>query len=549
MAKRSVLLFAALLLSGCATIPSASAPQVFDAAPQQGQLDPVRSIVKPPVDGMSIEQVVLGYFAASASQTSAFAVARQYLAAEVKPTWSTRQVTLYDATSLKVVVSGPTTVQVTVDVVGELGDDSRLILLDAVESRTLSFTLKAESGEWRITNPPTSAYMSLADFQRAYQATELWFLNNDYRRLVPDVVWLPGASSTRATLLMSLLLEGPAGPLAASVRTALPQDTRLGIAAVTTDASVTTVSLTAKALEAVGSQRTAMLAQIAYTLGSPSGAVEVRVGSQYLTQGGSKDLRSSQFTALSPDHSPLKEPLYFESDGVLKRSDGTAFTGLWSSSGANLLAASHDGQLVASAVGGSLEVFSSVAKRRVAGLNHGVLDMDFDLDGRLWFANSAGRLQVLSPDGRVLSVAGLGPREIVSALALSPDGARLALSVATPSGMALRIYPIVLTAGNPALGVPFRLERAFSDVRDVDWVNSTELVALASVGVEVPSLYIVDFLSLKPRLLSGLNDVERVLAMPSQPICALTSRLSLHCLAAGEWRETAVDVNAAAYAG
>lgn len=545
--RRLAIVIAAIALSGCASIPLTDAVRVEDNAAPAANQDPVRVIARRPVPGMSAEQIVQGFLSANAAADSGFAIAREYLTSDAAVSWNTKAVLLYDPAQVELALQDSDTVRLTVGLIGKLSDTGRLKLLDGVEQRSFELNLAQTSVGWRMTVPPDFPLMTLADFTRGYSAMNLWFLNENYTRMVPDPVWVV-SDGALATRLMALLVAGPAGPLGQAVRSALPADTELEVGSVPLLDGVAQVNLNSSALQAVDSQRFAMLAQIAYTLAPVANSVSVRAGGQQLKVVADVEFGARRFARLDPDKAPVGQPLVFVADGSVYRVRGGEPRELWRVGAPTNIAASRDGQLLADSVANSLEVRSLLDGSLLQARRTAVQDLDFDFTGRLWVATVQGSLLVRTADTKWQSVAGLAAGERVAALAAAPDGARLAMVVATGRGLQLRVYPVVSTAGAVSLGQSVRVERTFAEVLDVDWISSTELVVAARLGVEVPQAYRLNLNSLRPVLLPTLKGVQQVIAAPKQPVCGSTSDGVAWCYVGNSWQILA-DTKVLTYAG
>lgn len=546
MRRLSVLL--ALLLSACATIPTTSPVEVVASLPAEVAPGGVRVVVRPPAEGMNAVQAAQGFLAANAAQSGDYEVARQYLTTSAAADWQPRRVDIYEPTSFEVTELDSDTVTVRYSVIGQLDAADRLSLNDSATTRELTLELVQSRQGWRVTNPLSAALMTLSDFSRNFAGYKLWFLNTDYDLLSPDFVWLPAGSAATPTRLARRLLDGPQGPLTASLRTAVPADTRLAIGAVTVEDGTAKVVLTNSALAAVGAQRTALLAQLTFTLAQVASDVEVLVGSQPLTQAGRNLLEPELFDNLDVSASKLSAPLFSVADGVVRRGERREWRPLWRLFGSVSISANWDGRLLAATRGDSVRVYQAASGALVLTGPNQVVDLAFDRSSRLWLARSDGSISLLEPSGAVRQVFGLLPNEPVTALSPSPDGTRLAVIAATSSGPMLRVYPIVVNGTQVGLAAPMRVERQFSEVLDADWNSAAELVVLARARTELAEVYLVDQSSLAPTLLVGMSRASYVTAKPGQPPCAVSAGSVLFCRVGAEWREFGLST-AADYAG
>jgi len=158
---------AAAMLAGCAGVPTSGPVQQGPVvvAPEGDSF--IRVIARPPVDGMTQEQVVRGFQEATAAQDIAFDVAKQYLTDLAAATWDpTAGVQVYDNAGLAYELDG--------DVVKAGGakaaeiDDAGQWTVAAPGSRLeVRYGLQRVDGEWRISAPPQGLVLGRGDIDRS----------------------------------------------------------------------------------------------------------------------------------------------------------------------------------------------------------------------------------------------------------------------------------------------------------------------------------------------------------------------------------------------
>lgn len=532
--RRALPLVLTLLLTGCAAIPSHTEVQVINSAPPAVQTDGVSVIVRPPNLRMTMLQAAQGFIAANASVASGYAVARKYLTAGSETMWQPKRVQVFDPTTLTSQVSGTDKVTISFTPVGLLDSDSRLYLSEPSASVSVTMSMRRTASGWRVSSPPATALMSLSDLQRNFTSVTLWFLNNDYTRLVPDVAWLPRAASSLKTRIVRLLLEGPSGPMSAAVATAIPAETRLQPGVVSFANGVYTVLLDANALTASPAQRVAMLAQLTRTIAKRNTRIQVQAGGQTLAVDGRDKFGTSDFQALNPNLQPLTNPLYFVRDGVLYRSDGMVAEKVRRLAQPASIAVRRDGMLLAAAMSDHVRLYDLASGKPIGRIEVTARDMDFDIAGRLWLLDTNGSLSVLtSPTAATPTPVQVGKSQMLG-MAVSPDGARLAGIVAAAGGRQLRVFPVVSSTSGVSLGAAVRVERYFKDVIDAEWLSAGHLAIAGRVGVEATQVFKLSLTSLQPQLQAGLSDATAIHATPAHPLCV--SADSLRCLIYGVWK-------------
>jgi hypothetical protein len=230
------LLGVAVLLAGCASVPSGS--QVVGgrvAGHQQPIDDPyVRVIPVGPDRGWDPGKIVTAFQAASGSfdgPNGEHKVAREYLACG--GCWRPGAATVvYDrVTQSSVEVNGDHAV-VTDDVfpLGRIGSDGQYL----ADSRHFKQTYELRQDpqkQWRITTLPQELLLSRNDVDRAFRTFDLYFFAPDRHAqiLVPNPVYIPLVNRTwLAEQLVKQQIGGPTTWLrSASVRTGFPAGTQL----------------------------------------------------------------------------------------------------------------------------------------------------------------------------------------------------------------------------------------------------------------------------------------------------------------------------------
>lgn len=236
-----------------------------------------------PRQDASPREIVNGFISAQAAGlTDNFTVAREYLTVGAASSWDPNtDTTVYQgdidlgyidssapeepAIVPEIDLSGAIRIEVvasakslgTVDAQGTYTESLADARLEA------SFELLRNSqGQWRISGLRDGLVMSNTLFQNNYRAVPLYFLSPNAQFLVPDTRWVVSALAESQAL--RALIEGPSPWLRDSVRTAVPDGTRL-VSAVRTGANVT-VNLSRNVLNANPSERANLAAQVQTTL-------------------------------------------------------------------------------------------------------------------------------------------------------------------------------------------------------------------------------------------------------------------------------------------
>ncbi len=222
------LLAAAALLAGCAGIPASGTPQdVRKVADQSGGPAP-----KVPGPGQQPEQIVREFIHASSmtiydTAGESFAVARQYLSPSEQQSWhadsgTSTVIVLADDFSTNSDPDQPGSVTVSGTQIGVLNADRSYRPVDS-KGYEVTMHLATSNGQWRIDDPPADVLITRNDFGTAFRQRTVYFLDASGRVVVPDIRWIPNASTPdlSANRLMDLLLRGPSDQLAGAARTQL----------------------------------------------------------------------------------------------------------------------------------------------------------------------------------------------------------------------------------------------------------------------------------------------------------------------------------------
>lgn len=322
----AVLVALTMMLSGCVSIP-ASGPAVAGRTIDEGARPPrVKFFAIGPVPGDSPISIVRGFLRAAADFSRDHSVARSFLTPDKRTTWrpdnpvviyggapAYRQTEAFaprppvEATpspqpgtpsaslsgspdTVASPAAAPTpsaapgarvTVEVQVSVQARIRDQGLYLPAADGEVQLLSFHLIAVERAWRITNPEDGVVISRPDFEATFSDVPLYFRDLTGEYLVPDVRWFPVTSTP--TVVVSALLDGPAGWLNAAVTTGAPSGTGLTATGVRSDRNMVVIDLTRRALEASPEERQVLLAQLRATLRDAAGVLEFTAADVQLT--------------------------------------------------------------------------------------------------------------------------------------------------------------------------------------------------------------------------------------------------------------------------
>lgn len=272
--RRLLALLAALTLTGCAVLPTALDVQTGpELLVPTGQDFAYYSPAGPTLNA-SAQEIVSGFLAAGTGPQNDYAVAREYLSEEFAPRWQPASQTLIRSGAPAFRESSQAILLVDVNVSATVDEHGRYRDLSPAEGRALRFQMVREAGQWRISAAPNLTVVTQPVFSVVFSAFPVYFVDSRSNFLVPDLRWFPSRAST-PTKLVNALLAGPSEWLSSGVRTAIPEETRLTINAVSVDEGVARVDFDSSALAANSSDRAVMLSQLRSTLLQISGINEV----------------------------------------------------------------------------------------------------------------------------------------------------------------------------------------------------------------------------------------------------------------------------------
>jgi len=510
------------LLPGCAGLPDSG--EVTEVTGSRVGEQPLTQINPPgPTTDATPVQVVRGFVEAMRAFPVSTDTAAQFLTEDAAAEWRPqRETVVYDDLD----ADEPSSATVDLSV-------SRIAVLDArgtytpAEDRLLQvdhrFELRAEGGEWRITNPPNRLYVNAEFFADYYVPLSLHFLDLTGDVLVPDPIYLPRGDQL-ATSLVRGLLDGPTSDLANQVLTVVPPGTQVDGSVPVRPDGVAEVRLSKEVLTLSDEQREQLSAQLVSTLRQVSGIVGVRVLADGVTLDvpGVEEIQRLDIWdgEYAPYDSSAGDELFALRNGRLVTVFQTSVSpseGMWRARSralfdfgvlqpyAQLAAVTKDrSRILLGPINGARSEKPTTIYRDGRGLT----DPTWDARDRLWVVEQralGSRLLVFQAfgDGDLAPYRiPMGPldRSRVEAFSISPDGLRFAAIARTIRRGALGPRRVVLgtvAVGGGITGVQrvtrvHRLQASgaqFETPRDVGWNDGTTVTVLARVGPRPPQPY------------------------------------------------------------
>ena len=474
---------AALVLTGCAKLPTSSEVKV--GSDIQGGLTTDYLYYSPsgPIEGASQQEIINGFLNAATGPQNDYQVAREYLAGELAASWSPNRELLVGDTRPQVQMVGNEGARLTVKAVARIDETGRYHDLGAGIERVLTFGLVREGDQWRINQAPDATVLVRPVFDVLFKSYALYFYDKQNKYLVPDLRWFATRVST-STRLVNALLNGPDGWLSGAVQNAFPEETKLSIDSVIVEDGVAIVDLDATANSATVAEKQRMLAQLTATLTQLPNVYSAQIRIDHIAQN-ITNLPYEVSLANNPD------PIALTSEGFsLLTSTPTPMKKATSAAArwrATDFAINNQQTLLA------MKGPTGVGCIRLTGTDQTITPLDsrtgllapvIDPQGFIWSLGVAkdSALQAFDTKGG-LQFASLGWLESGThrAFAISREGSRIAILLVTTAGTRLLVAAIERDEdGVPiAISQPIEIGNTQNIVRSLAWIDDTSVATIA----------------------------------------------------------------------
>ena len=482
-ALAAVAALAAVLLAGCASIPSSGPVQVglrdLEQAEQSILYNP-----EGPASGASQEEVVRGFVKAATSPVDDYAVAREFLTPDYAPQWDANYGVLIDDGARPYRAEGSRAGVLSLSASAKVDADGLLLPVAPGPSTDVRFEFERVGEEWRISSAPAGVILDRATFTSIWSPHPLYFVGpGGY--LVPETRWFLSRTALAAEIV-GALLEGPSERMREVIRSGFPAGTALASNSVPIVEGRARIDLTGEVLEAGPRALSEVEQQVKASLQSIGGVTGYELlvdGTPLRDTGGEPQLRlateisnpsvlvGGRFgTLVGGEFEPMES---FGAD--IAELDPRAVT----------LAPDDSAAVVLGGPGVSrVDADGPV----LVDDREGQLQPGLDAFGYVWTTTRdvPELLRATGPDGVAVSVQapwlrGLHPVSV----RLSPDGSRVAALVSDGE------RSLVLVAGvlRDDAGKPQRTTEAAEthlwtggEPLDLDWVDQTRFAALTSAG-------------------------------------------------------------------
>ena len=486
-----------LSLAACgASIPE-SGPVVEGPAvnaPDASQF--IRVIARPPALGASPTEIVRGFLEASASFQDDYAVARLFLSADAVAKWNpSLQTRVYEASTVRIQPVGTNIVSVVAPQVGSIDRAGSYTVAEPGAVLEQEFKLVRESGNWRISTPPLGLLLSRGDVDRGYRTYSAFFLDPQFRTLVPDPITVPSTGSGAATTLIRRLVAGPTEWLAPAVRTAFPNGATLTVDSVPIDNGIAEVNLDAQVLASDERTRSALSAQIVWTLRQIPEVVGVRIraGGVPLPVPGQPPVQSRDaWPEYDPDAIASNATSFAITDrGVASLTPGLIVPVIGPAGKPDqpltTLAVSPDGSRFAGVDSKQQTLLESASEPggsfRERATGKALASVGYGPDSSLWWidGNAVYTLSLLGSEPQPVVVEGVDDARVVG-LSLSRDGTRAALLLRRGPRTEVALARVERRGDSVRIAGARRIESRVSSAIDVVWKSSNQIVALGTEG-------------------------------------------------------------------
>ena len=226
MRQLAGLLFAlAVVLAGCAGVPSASAPQAIGTVER-----PAPANLPKPTPGMDPDVLLREFLKATADPANRHLAARQFLTQSASNAWDDAGSALLIDHVVFVETHSTERVSVTMraDKLGSLSDMGVFETAEGVLPDPGPIELVKTPGGWRIDRLPNGVFLDWQQFQATYKRNTLYFTDPTGKTVVPDPRYVAVSDRDQlATELVSKLIAGPRPEMAKSVHNMLAPPVRL----------------------------------------------------------------------------------------------------------------------------------------------------------------------------------------------------------------------------------------------------------------------------------------------------------------------------------
>jgi hypothetical protein len=208
-----------LIVTGCAGVPSSSAPQAIGTVER-----PAPPSLPKPTPGMDPDTLLREFLKATADPANRHLAARQFLTESASSSWDDAGSALLidNVVFVETRAAERVSVNMRADILGSLSDMGVFETGEGALPDPGPIELVKTSGGWRIDKLPNGVFLDWQQFQSTYKRYTLYFADPTGTTVVPDPRYVAVSDPDQlATELVSKLVAGPRPELAKSVRNLL----------------------------------------------------------------------------------------------------------------------------------------------------------------------------------------------------------------------------------------------------------------------------------------------------------------------------------------
>jgi hypothetical protein len=553
----ALILISAVVLSGCAGVPTSSRVYFGEEISEDVSTQFVRVIARPPSPGMSPEEIVRGFLDACADPSENYGIARQYLEDESAGKWNpSTGIEIYEASTVEVLGNSPT-LTVQTGKLGTISDIGRFQSADPGAQISKTFELGQDSaGQWRISKLSDGTLLSAGDVDRSFRSFPIYFFDIELKSLITDNVLVPVSNSGAATSLVRSLLDGPSPYLSPVAASAFPVGTTLTYGSVPVTDGTAQVDLSKEVLGADETTRRAISAQLVWTLSQLPNvtSVQISVSGQSFAPLNVAPLQSIgdwEFLSTLPD--PLAVELnVIRNEKIYQLKNGVESVRLTAPSSLLSSSLNQDGSKVAAVTADRKSILisnGSDANFEVAAQGEQISEPTWDRLDNLFFADVGQGVQEILADGTVRDVlvdtSILGTADQVEQIEIAADGVRVALVLSDGIQDVVAVGAIFKTETETRIIGLHRIERDIALIRDIAWTSPTSIAAIGSDNSTNELLFDISLLDGKTRFYSTPVGVQQVLVDGSGKlyVSAVDGReQSVYQQSFGSWSQVATGI-------
>ena len=410
----------------CITMTACSSPfdlpisgSVQTLAPVEQQTQRVYTNPQGPADDAQPETIVKGFYDAMPAgvQSDGYRVAREFLTGSASAGWNGDSAALVysgtpDFRRRANTISAPQgaesslIVEVELQVVGSLDSHGVYTPSNSTQTRRLPYTLMKKSGQWRISSLESGVVISTADFEQVFRQVSVYQVSTSGKQLIPDIRWLSWRN-WRTQAVGEVLSDAPSW-LEGVLRGAGLSTIKLAVDSVPVKNNVVEIHLNSGINALNEEERGLLVHRIRLTMGDGNAEYALRItgdGVDYSDADANVKLTTEQPTAgvgEAPGYDDARGFVFSSSGGAVLRADGVV-------------------ECLKSDGASCGVMFSGEPMRSITE----------GLDGEVWAVSENGRELHVSDGGKEtdLKLDWLGAADSIVALAVSPEGCRLALAV------------------------------------------------------------------------------------------------------------------------